>query len=66
MMEPQEIEDDEHEQVPARVAAADVAKASGMVCTGCTPVAAGSTPHLGAGGQPTTGALLALGEDLAA
>jgi transposase len=33
MMEPQEIEDDEHEQVLARVAAADVAKASGMVCT---------------------------------
>ena len=33
MMEPQEIEDKEHEQVLERVAAVDVAKASGMVCT---------------------------------
>src|SRR5215469_3243820 len=32
-MEPQEIEDEEHEQVLERVAAVDVAKASGMVCT---------------------------------
>jgi transposase len=31
--EPQEIEDSEHEQVLERVAAIDVAKASGMVCT---------------------------------
>jgi hypothetical protein len=31
--EPQEIEDEEHEQVLDRVAAVDVAKASGMVCT---------------------------------
>jgi transposase len=31
--EPQEIEDEEHEQVIARVAAIDVAKATGMVCT---------------------------------
>jgi transposase len=31
--EPQEIEDEEHEQVVARVAAIDVAKATGMVCT---------------------------------
>jgi transposase len=30
---PQEIEDEEHEQVLERVAAVDVAKASGMVCT---------------------------------
>ncbi|HEX9034460.1 MAG TPA: IS110 family transposase [Streptosporangiaceae bacterium] len=30
--EPQEIEDEEHEQVLERVAAIDVAKASGMVC----------------------------------
>ena len=33
MMEPQEIEDEEHEQVLERVAAVDVAKASGMACT---------------------------------
>ena len=33
MREPQEIEDEEYEQVLARVAAIDVAKASGMVCT---------------------------------
>jgi transposase len=33
VMEPQEIEDEEHEQVLERVAAVDVAKASGMVCT---------------------------------
>jgi transposase len=32
-MEPQEIEDEEHEHVLERVAAVDVAKASGMVCT---------------------------------
>ena len=31
-MEPQEIEDEGHEQVLERVAAVDVAKASGMVC----------------------------------
>src|SRR6266498_4126291 len=33
MREPQEIQDEEHEQVVGRVAAVDVAKASGMVCT---------------------------------
>jgi|SRR5262245_2813485 len=33
MREPQEIDDEEHEQVLGRVAAVDVAKASGMVCT---------------------------------
>ena len=32
-MEPQEIEDEEHEQVLQRVAAVDVAKEAGMVCT---------------------------------
>ena len=32
MMEPQEIEDEGHEQILERVAAVDVAKASGMVC----------------------------------
>jgi hypothetical protein len=33
MREPQEIEDEEYEQVVERVAAVDVAEASGMVCT---------------------------------
>ena len=33
MKEPQEIADEEYEQVVERVAAVDVAKASGMVCT---------------------------------
>ena len=33
MQEPQEIPDEEHEQLLQRVAAIDVAKASGMVCT---------------------------------
>jgi transposase len=33
MREPQEIADEEHEQVLERVAAIDVAKAAGMVCT---------------------------------
>jgi transposase len=33
MREPQEIDDEEHEQILARPAAIDVAKASGMVCT---------------------------------
>ena len=33
MSEPCEVADEEHEQIVARVAAVDVAKASGMVCT---------------------------------
>jgi hypothetical protein len=33
MREPQEIEDRQHEQAVARVAAVDVAKASAVVCT---------------------------------
>ena len=33
MMTPQEIDDEEYEQVLERVAAVDVAKATGMVCT---------------------------------
>ena len=33
MEEPQEVQDEEHEQVWERVAAVDVAKASGVVCT---------------------------------
>ena len=33
MREPQEVQDEAHEQVVERVAAIDVAKASGKVCT---------------------------------
>src|SRR6266496_1159110 len=33
MREPRELQDEEYEQVVGRVAAVDVAKASGMVCT---------------------------------
>ena len=67
MMEPQEIEDEEHEQVLERVAAVDVAKASGMVCT--------RVPHQARVGKrrtrvqlvdATTNAILGLGEHLVA
>ena len=67
MMEPQEIEDEEHEQVLERVAAVDVAKASGMVCT--------RVPHQAWPGKrrtrvwpvdATTNAILELGGHLAA
>ena len=67
MMEPQEIEDEEHEQVLERVAAVDVAKASGMVCT--------RVPHQARPGKrrtrvwpvdATTNAILELGGHLAA
>ena len=67
MMEPQEIEDEEHEQILERVAAVDVAKASGMVCT--------RVPHQARPGKrrtrvwqvdATTNAVLELGEHLAA
>jgi len=44
--EPQEIEDEDHEQVVARVAAVDVAKASGMVCV--------RVPHQSKAGRRTT------------
>jgi len=33
--EPQEVQDEEYERVYERVAAVDVAKACGVVCTGC-------------------------------
>ena len=67
MMEPQEIEDEEHEQVLERVVAVDVAKASGMVCT--------RVPHQARAGKrrtrvwqvdATTNAILELGGHLAA
>ena len=66
MREPQEIQDEEYEQLVARVAAIDVAKASGMVCT--------RVPHASAQGRritkvwevpATTGAIIELGEQLA-
>jgi transposase len=66
MREPQEIEDEEHERVVERVAAVDVAKASGMVCT--------RMPHESKVGRrvtkvwqvdATTNAIIELGEHLA-
>jgi transposase len=66
MQQPQEIHDEEHEQLVARVAAIDVAKASGMVCT--------RVPHASAQGrrvtkvwevEATTGAIIELGGHLA-
>ena len=66
MQEPEEIEDGEHEQVVARVAAVDVAKGSGMVCS--------RVPHASVAGRRvtkvwqvslTTNAILELGEHLA-
>jgi transposase len=67
VMEPQEIEDEEHEQILERVAAVDVAKASGMVCT--------RVPHEGRPGKrrtrvwqvdATTNAILELADHLVA
>jgi transposase len=67
VMEPQEIEDEEHEQILERVAAVDVAKASGMVCT--------RVPHEGRPGKrrtrvwqvdAATNAILELADHLAA
>src|SRR5258708_30719041 len=66
MTEPQEIEDEEYEQILERVCAIDVAKASGMVCT--------RVPHPSRPGKrrtrvweaaATTNAVLELGEHLA-
>jgi transposase len=66
MMVPQEIEDEEFEQVLERVAAVDVAKATGMVCI--------RVPHPSRPGKrrtrvweagATTGAVLELAEQLA-
>jgi transposase len=66
MREPEEIEDEEHEQILERVAAIDVAKASGKVCT--------RVPDQSRPGKrrtrvwdvdATTNAILELGEHLA-
>jgi len=65
MRQPQEIVDEEHEQIVARVAAIDVAKASGKVCT--------RVPHESKPGRrvtkvwdvgATTGAILELADHL--
>jgi len=65
MREPQELQDEEYEQVVGRVAAVDVAKASGMVCT--------RVPHPSRPGRrlsrvwevaATTGAIIGLAEQL--
>jgi transposase len=66
MMEPQEIEDEEHEQVLERVAAVDVAKASGMVCTRVPhPSRPGKRRTLVREVGATTGAVLELADHLA-
>jgi transposase len=66
MMEPREIEDEGHERIIERVAAIDVAKASGMVCV--------RVPHKSRPGRrvsrvwevaATTGAVTGLGDHLA-
>src|ERR1039457_5080795 len=66
MLEPQEIEDEEYEQVLERLAAVDVANATGMVCN--------RVPHSSRPGKrrtmvrgvaATTGAVLELAEQLA-
>ena len=66
MQEPQEIQDEEHEQPVARVAAIDVAKASGMVCTR-VPHASGQGRRVTKVGEvpATTGAIIELGGHLA-
>jgi transposase len=65
-MMPQEIEDEEHEQVLERVAAVDVAKSSGMVCTRVPhPERPGKRRTMVREVSARTGAVLALGEDLA-
>jgi hypothetical protein len=66
MMEPQEIVDEGHERIVERVAAIDVAKASGMVCV--------RVPRTSRPGRrvsrvwevaATTGAVMELGDQLA-
>jgi transposase len=67
MRQPKEIPDEEHEQVLERVAAIDVAKASGMVCTRVPhPQRAGKRRTLVWEVPAVTNAVLELGEQLAA
>jgi len=66
MREPQEIPDEEYEQVLERVAAVDVAKASGMACTRVPhPERAGRRRTLVWEVPATTNAVLELADDLA-
>jgi len=65
--EPQEIEDEEHEQILGRVAAVDVAKASGMVCARVPhPCRAGKRRTRVWVVDATTGAVLGLADHLVA
>ena len=67
MREPQEIPDEEYERVLERVAAVDVAKASGMVCTRAPhPDRPGRQRTLAWQVPATTRAILELGGQLAA
>src|SRR5262245_14501333 len=66
MREPQEIQDEEYEQPVARVAAIDVAKASGMVCTRVPRASAQARRVTTVWEVPaTTGAIIELGAHLA-
>src|ERR1022692_1256786 len=63
MSEPQEIEDEEYEQVLERVAAVDVAKATGMVCTRLPhPSRPGRRQTKVWNADATTNAIIELGE----
>jgi transposase len=67
MQEPEEVPDGEHEQVLARVAAIDVAKASGMVCTRMPhPEVAGRRVSKVWSVSATTNAILELADHLVA
>jgi transposase len=66
VLEPQEIEDEEHEQILERVAAIDVAKASGMVCVRVPdPARPGRRRNLVWQVDATMNAVLELAEHLA-
>ena len=66
MREPQEVQDEAHEQLVARVAAIDVAKASGMVCTRVLHASAQGRRVTRVWEVPaTTGAIIELGGHLA-
>lgn len=66
MREPEEIEDEEYEQILQRVAAVDVAKATGMVCTRVPREDGSGRRRTRVWEVPaTTNAILELGEHLA-
>jgi transposase len=63
--QPQEAEDEEHERVWQRVAAIDVAKASGVVCTRVPGDAGGGRRRMHVWSvQATLGAVTELGDHL--